>query len=61
MHNFIQDCGNTGGPFNQNELTLIPTCLSNYIHYKMWEDIIYQLPNSHRLKIDNQYLISTHT
>ena len=27
-------------------LTLIPTWISYYIHYKVWEEIIYSFPNS---------------
>ena len=33
------------GPFYLHQLTLIPTQISNYIHYKVWDEIIYSFPN----------------
>ena len=35
----------TGAPFHYHGLTLIPACKSNYIHYKVWVEIIYPFPN----------------
>ena len=32
------------GPFYWHELTLITAWISNYIHYKMWDDITYLFP-----------------
>ena len=29
----------------QPSLTLIQTCISNYIHYKVWDEITYPFPN----------------
>ena len=33
------------GPFYQHGLTLIPTWISNYIHYKLWDEITYPFLN----------------
>ena len=33
------------GPFQLTLLTLIPTWVSNYIHYKVYDDITYSFPN----------------
>ena len=33
------------GPFYKHGFTSIPTWISNYIHYKMWNEITYPLPN----------------
>ena len=33
------------GPFYLYGLTLILSWISNYIHYNVWEEIIYQFPN----------------
>ena len=33
------------GPFYLYRLTLIPAWMSNYIYYKIWDDITYPLPN----------------
>ena len=35
----------TWGPFYQYGLTLIPACVSNYIHHKVWDEITYPFPN----------------
>ena len=32
-------------PFYKHGLTLIPASISNYIHYKVWDEITYQFPN----------------
>ena len=31
----------TRTPFYWHGLTLIPACISNYIHYKVWDEITY--------------------
>ena len=36
---------NITGPFYQHGLTLIPAWISNYIHYKVWDEIIYPFLN----------------
>ena len=33
------------GRFYYHGLTLIPTRISNYIHYKMWDEITYPFVN----------------
>ena len=33
------------GPFDRYGLPLIPAGISNYIHYKMWDEITYLFPN----------------
>ena len=33
------------GPFYKHDLTLIPAWISNYIHHKVWDKIIYPLSN----------------
>ena len=33
------------GPFYQHGLTLIPAWISNYIHYKVWDEITYPFLN----------------
>ena len=33
------------GPFYQHRLTLIPAWISNYIHYKVWDEITCPFPN----------------
>ena len=33
------------GPFYKHGLTLIPACISNYIHYKVWDEITYPFLN----------------
>ena len=33
------------GPFYWHGLTLIPAWVSNYIHYKVWDDITYPFLN----------------
>ena len=35
----------TWGPFYQHGLTLIPAWISDYIHYKVWDEITYQFLN----------------
>ena len=35
----------TRGPFYYNGLILIPAGISNYIHYKVWDEITYALLN----------------
>ena len=35
----------TRGPFYEHSLTLIPEWISNYIHYKVWYEIIYPFLN----------------
>ena len=34
----------TYGPFYWHGSTLIPTWISDYIHYKMWDEIAYTHP-----------------
>ena len=36
---------NTSPPFYQHELTWIPAWISNYIHYKVWDEITYPFSN----------------
>ena len=41
-------CGSnidTSGPFYLHGLTLIPAWISNYIHYKVWDEITYPFLN----------------
>ena len=41
-------CGSnfdTSGPFNLHGLTLIPAWISNYIHYKVWDEITFPFLN----------------
>ena len=38
-------CMVIGAHFANMELTLIPTGISNYIHYKVWDEIISPVPN----------------
>ena len=33
------------GPFYSHGLALIPTWISNYTHYKMWDEITNPFPN----------------
>ena len=33
------------GPFYKHGLTLIPVWISNYIQYKVWDEITYPFPN----------------
>ena len=33
------------GPFYWHDLTLIPAWISNYIHYKVWDEITYPFLN----------------
>ena len=47
---------NTCGPFYKHGLTLIPAWISNYIHYKVWDEIIYPF-----LNFNGATVISTHT
>ena len=35
----------SSGPFYQHGLTLIPAWISNYIHYKEWDEITYPFLN----------------
>ena len=35
----------TRGPFYKHGLTLIPAWISNYIHYKVWDEITYPFLN----------------
>ena len=35
----------TRGPFYYHGLTLIPAWISNYIHYKLWDEITYPFLN----------------
>ena len=35
----------TCGPFYKHGLTLIPAWISNYIHYKEWDEITYPFLN----------------
>ena len=37
--------GNTCGPFDLRELSWNPICISNYTHYKMWDEITYPFLN----------------
>ena len=34
-----------GAPFINMDLILIPAWISNYIHYKVWDEITYPFPN----------------
>ena len=36
---------NISGPFYQHGLTLIPAWISNYIHYKVWDELTYPFLN----------------
>ena len=36
---------NAWGPFYKHGLTFIPAWISNYIHYKDWDEITYPFPN----------------
>ena len=36
---------NTRVPFYLHNLALIPVCISNYINYKVWDEITYPFPN----------------
>ena len=37
--------GNSWVPFYEHGLTLIPAWISNYIHYKVWDEITYPFLN----------------
>ena len=39
-------------PFYKHALTLFPAWISNYIHYKMWDEIIYPLLNFNGTTVD---------
>ena len=32
-------------PFYESGFTLIPACISNYIHFKVWDEITYPFLN----------------
>ena len=52
------------GPFYYNGLTLVPTWISNYINYKMRDEITWpftQTSTVQPLKLGNAYVISSHT
>ena len=42
---FIENGYDACSPFYQRGLTLIPTRISNHIHYKMWHEITYPFLN----------------
>ena len=42
-HSLLYFCGFS--PFHKHGLTLIPTWISNYIHYNGWEETTYPFPN----------------
>ena len=42
----------TGGPFYQHGLTLIPACISNKIHYIVWDDITHPFLNFNGYTVD---------
>ena len=44
---FVQGCFLlfTWGPFCYHGLTLIPAWMTNYTHYKVWDEITYPFPN----------------
>ena len=50
-----------GAPFYQHGFILIPAWISNYIHYKVWDEIPYPFSNLTREKIENEWIISPHT
>ena len=39
-------------PFYQYDLTLIPACMSNFIHYDVWDEITYPFQNSNGTAIE---------
>ena len=43
---------NSRSPFYLHGLTLIPSWKSNYIHYKVWDEIICLLPNFNGFTVD---------
>ena len=47
-------------PFYYHGLTLIPACICNHIHYKVWDEITYPFPVQ-PLKFRNGWVISSHT
>ena len=52
------------GLFHQHGLTLISTWISHYIHYKVWDEIMYPFPNLNGCTIEvcgNGKVISSHT
>ena len=40
------------GPFYWHSLTLIPAWISNYIHYKVWDEITYPFPNFNGVTVE---------
>ena len=50
LYNFLHDNYKRNevsrGPFNLHGLTLIPASISNYIHYKVWDEITYPFQTS---------------
>ena len=51
------------GPHLLNGLTLIPVCINNYIHCKLWEEVIYIFPNFNGKTVEvwDGYVISSLT
>ena len=45
-------CQTTSSPFYLHGLTLIPAWISNYIHYKMWDEITYPFLNFNRCTVE---------
>ena len=41
----MEGCAFILSPFYLHDLTLIPAWLNNYIHYKVWNEIIYPFQN----------------
>ena len=55
-------CYAPGGPFYWHGLTWIPAWTSNYINYKMWDEITYPFPNFNCRTVDVwDWIISYHT
>ena len=49
------------GPLYQHGLTLTPAWISNYIHYKAWDEIIHPFPNFNGCTVEVWELISNCT
>ena len=45
-------------PFYEHAITSIPEWISNYIHYKVWDEITYTFPNSNDATVEVWELIS---
>ena len=56
-------CTKQQEPFYHNGLSSIPARESNYIHYVVWDEIIYPFQTSKvaPLKFGNRSVISSHT